>query len=36
MAEYEQGLNERANALCEKEKTYGVQLSQNGELFKLH
>ena len=36
MADYEQGLNERANALCEKEKTYGVQLSQNGELFKLH
>lgn len=30
MADYEQGLNERANALCEKEKTYGVQLSQNG------
>lgn len=30
MADFEQGLNERANALCEKEKTYGIQLSQNG------
>jgi len=30
MADYEQGVNERANALCEKEKTYGVQLSRNG------
>ena len=30
MTDYEKSLNERANVLYEKEKTYGVQLGQNG------
>ena len=32
MTDFEKSLNERANVLYEKEKTYGVQLGQNGTL----
>ena len=34
MAEYEKHLDQRANILYEKEKTYGVQI-QNGELLQM-